>query len=87
MENKVFRLPTVGGVLREEFIEARLHNDDHAHPEVIEYVNRLQDELAKSRATPYYLVVDPKSGEKLGVFPGPDIGGEQFLRFLQKFVH
>jgi hypothetical protein len=87
MESKVFRLPTVGGILREKFVEARLHNDDHSHPEVIEYVNKLQDELAKNRATPYYLVIDPKTGQQLGVFPGPDIGGEQFLKFLQRFVH
>lgn len=87
MENKIFRLPTVGGVLQEEFVEARLHNDDHKNPEVIEYVNKLQDELAKTRGTPYYIVVDPKTGQKLGVFPKPDLGGEQFLHFLQRFVH
>jgi hypothetical protein len=87
MENKVFRLPTVGGILREKFVEARLHNDDHANPEVMEYVKRLQDEMAKNRATPYFLVIDPNTGEHLGVFPRPDIGGSEFLKFLQKFVH
>lgn len=87
MENKIFRLPTVGGVLREEYVEARLHNDDHAHPEIIEYVKKLQDELAGSRATPYYLVIDPQTGETLGEYPGPDLFGEKFLHFLQKYVH
>ncbi len=87
MENKIFRLPAVSGVLREGFVEARLHNDDHNNPEVMKYVNKLQDELAETRGTPYYLVIDPKTGEKLGVFPRPDLGGEQFLNFLQRFVH
>lgn len=86
MEGKIFRLPTVGGLLREKFVEARLHNDDHKNPEVVERVTRLQDELAGNRATPYYLVIDPKTGAKLGVFPRPDLFGGEFLRFLQKFV-
>jgi hypothetical protein len=32
-------------------------------------------------------VIDPKTGQQLGVFPGPDIRGEEFLKFLQRFVH
>lgn len=87
METKTFRIPSVEQTLRESFVEARLHNDDHANPSIMEYVQKLQDELAKSRATPFYLVLDPTSGAKLGEFPGPDRGGEQFLKFLQRFVH
>lgn len=86
MENKVFRLPTVGGLLRERYVEARLHNDDHANPELMERVAKLQDELAQTRGVPYYLVVDPKTGKTLGRFPGPDRSGEDYFRWLQKFA-
>lgn len=84
MEGKIFRLPTVGGLLRERYVEARLHNDDHEHPELIEKITRLQDEMVKNRATPYFLVIDPATGKKLGVHPGPDLFGSEFFRFLQK---
>ena len=84
MEGKIFRLPTVGGLLREHFVEARLHNDDHEHPEVIERVKKLQDELAGSSATPYYLILDPATRAKLGVFEGPDLGGSKFAEFLRR---
>jgi len=84
MEEKIFRLPAVGGLLKKDYVEARLHNDDHKNPELIEKITRLQDELVKNRATPYYLILEPESGKKLAVHPGPDLSGDNFLRFLQK---
>jgi hypothetical protein len=84
MEAKIFRLPTVGGLLREHYVEARLHNDDSQHPESVEKVHKLQDELAGNRGTPYYLVIDPKTREQRGVFPGPDLFGDKFAEFLRK---
>jgi hypothetical protein len=84
MEEQVFRLPTVGGTLRERYVEARLHADDKKTPGVMERVQKLQDELAGSRATPYYLILDPTTRESLGRFPGPDLlsGGDDFHQFL-----
>jgi hypothetical protein len=79
MEEVVFRLPAVAGVLRKEFIEARLHTD--GGPKEKENVQR-QTELAGSRATPIYVIVDPKSGEKLRVRAGW-MSGTTFLRFLR----
>ena len=87
MEEDIFRRPAVGGVLREKFVEARLHND-HRDDEIQKAVQALQDELAGSRATPYYLVLEPQSRRILGRFPGPDIppigNGTKFLEFLNK---
>jgi hypothetical protein len=91
MEVDVFHRPAVGGILREKFVEARLHIDDFAHPEVIERTTKLQDELAGARATPYYLVVDPATRKVRARFPGPDappVGdGSKFAEFLQKALH
>lgn len=84
MEVKIFHLPTVGGLLRRGYVEARLHNDDHQHPEVVERVKQLQKELAGSSATPYYLILDPATRAKLGVFEGPDLRGGDFERFLRR---
>ena len=88
MEEDIFRRPAVGGILREEYVEARLHVDDFDHPEVIEATTELQDELAKSRATPNYLVIDPQTRSILEGFEGPDIpplgNGKKFAEFLQR---
>jgi len=88
MEEDIFRRPAVGGLLREHFVEARLHND-HDDARIKKAVHELQDELAKSRATPYYLVVDPKTGKIVERFEGPDLlsGGRKFAEFLQKALH
>lgn len=86
METLVFRLPTVGGLLRERYVEARLHNDDHSNPELMQRVAKLQDELARTRGVPYYLVLDAGTGATLGSFPGPDRSGEDYFRWLEKFA-
>jgi hypothetical protein len=84
MEEKIFRLPTVGGLLREHYVEARLHNDDRKTPGVMETVQQLQDELAKSRATPYYLILDPRTRRIRDRYEGPDLQGKKFAEFLQR---
>ena len=86
MEEKIFRLPAVSGLLQEHFVEARLHNDDHGHPDVMLRVQKLQDELAGTRATPHYLILEPGSRRTLDVFEGPDLfsGGAKFGEFLRK---
>ena len=55
-------------MLEESFVEARLHTDGEKN---IERIHQLQQELAKSVATPYYLVQDPKSKRLLA----PPLGG------------
>ena len=83
MEGKIFRLPTVGGLLREHYVEARLHNDA-PDPEAAARVRKLQDELAHTAATPHYLILEPKERRQLGVFDGPDLIGKKFAEFLNK---
>ena len=91
MEVDVFHRPAVGGILRENFVEARLHIDDFKNPEVIERTTKLQDELAGARATPYYLAIDPATRTIKARFPGPDappVGdGSKFAEFLKKALN
>lgn len=88
MELDIFHRPAVGGILRESYVEARLHVDDFAHPEVIEATIKLQDELAGARATPYYLIYDPATRKVRDRFEGPDappVGdGTRFAEFLAR---
>jgi hypothetical protein len=79
MEEKIFRLPDVGRILRESYVEARLHTDGTAH---IERIRELQTELTGSVATPIYVVQDPGSRAVLGVFEGATFDGREFAGFL-----
>ena len=81
MENNVFPAPEVSGVLTREFIESRLHTD-HPDDALQERNIELQDELQGNRATPYYLVMDPQTGETLATFAGADFRTERFRAFL-----
>ena len=67
-EEKVFPSKKVAEVLEKSFVEARLHTDGEKN---IERILALQQELAKSVATPYYLVQDPQSKRLLA----PPLGG------------
>ncbi len=78
MEERVFRLPAVAGILESRFVEARLHTDGESN---IDRILALQKELAGSPATPVYLVVDPDSGEILTKLEGPR-GTDLFVEFL-----
>lgn len=81
MEDNIFPAPEVSGVLTREFVESRLHTD---HPEDdLQMANvQLQDELQGTRATPYYIVLDPATGKKLAVFEGANFNTEKFRAFL-----
>jgi hypothetical protein len=80
MEEKVFPLPAVAGELKQNFIEARLHND--AGP-AIERNKALQAEYTGSVANPIYVVIDPKTGKGLRKLAG--LRSEAtFLEFLRR---
>lgn len=81
MEEKIFRLPDVGRILKESYVEARLHTDGTAH---IERIRELQSELTGSVATPIYVVQDPTSSAVLGVFEGATFDGAEFAGFLEQ---
>jgi hypothetical protein len=80
MEEGVFRRPAVAGVLKEGFIEARLHND--TGPIVKETVER-EKKLASSVATPTYVTIDPKTGATLNIQHGPLFDEQKFIEFLR----
>ena len=79
MEEVIFRRPAVAGVLKEGFIEARLHTD--GGPRMTEN-RRLQDEHTGSRATPIYVIFDPKTDQKVRARAGFMLEGT-FLEFLR----
>ena len=80
MEEKIFRAPAVAGILEPSYVEARLHADGQAF---IERIRELQEELAGSRATPYYVIADPATGERLAAFEGFTGDPERFAEFLE----
>ncbi len=81
MEDNIFTAPEVSGVLTREFIESRLHND-HPDEELQDKVLELQAELQGHYATPYYIILEPSTGKKLGVFEGADFDESKFRSFL-----
>ena len=83
MEEKVFRLPAVAGILKDGYVEARLHTDGEGKP-AYDRNRELQVELAGSKANPIYIVVDPNSGKTVHRFDGADLGGERFEGFLRE---
>jgi hypothetical protein len=79
MEEKIFPRPAVAEALKENFIEARLHND--GGPRMNE--NReLQKKLTGSVATPIYVIIDPKTGQKLRTRAGA-MSQVKFIEFLR----
>jgi thiol:disulfide interchange protein DsbD len=79
MEEKIFPRPAVARELKENLIEARLHNDGGPR---MEENRKLQDEKAGSRAAPIYLIIDPKTGETLRKKAGV-MTEVKFLEFLR----
>ncbi len=79
MEEEIFRLPAVAGILEKSFVEARLHTDGRTN---IERILALQQELAQSVATPFYVLVDPANAKKLASFAGSTRDAERFAEFL-----
>ncbi|HLU38008.1 MAG TPA: hypothetical protein VK081_01410 [Planctomycetota bacterium] len=74
--------PEISSLLRDSFIESRLHTD--AHTEYSETVIReLQDRYADgNRAQPIYVAIDPLTGRALARLFGADQAG--FLPFLKQ---
>jgi len=83
METTVMPSNSIAGVLRESFVESRLHTDGQ---ENLDRILELQRDLTSSVAVPYYVVVDPESGAKLGRFEGASLTESDFLDFLEEGV-
>ena len=67
MEEDIFLRPAVAGVLKAGFVESRHHIDvkNTLTDEQLEANRKLADELAGTRATPQYVIVDPNTGRRL----------------------
>ncbi|RMH02630.1 MAG: hypothetical protein D6702_08300 [Planctomycetota bacterium] len=84
MEENIFPLPAVAGILENELVEARLHNDGRERPELTRSIKALQLEMTGSYSTPIYLVIDPESGEVLGRRDGALLDEQRFAAFLRQ---
>ena len=84
MEVSIFPRSDVREV-KQHFVEARLHNDAE-NPEFRQRIAGLIDEVAKTKAQPTYVVMDPWAETEVNrwggapLLPGQD---EQFIGFLQ----
>lgn len=88
MENDVFLRPAVAGILKQKFVEARMHVDIQSSLTAAQLAdNRArQQEFAGTYAMPFFVIIDPKSGAKLrvtGLSGGPGNWEPLFLEFLQ----
>lgn len=83
MEDNVFPRPAVAGILEPSYVEARLHTDNPRENPNIERIQELQRELTGSVATPIYVALDPRTGEKRAVFEGSTYDEEKFAEFLR----
>ena len=79
MEEKVFRQPAVAAEL-ENVIEARLHTDGRRN---LDRILALQSELTGVTANPFYVMVDPKSGQVVARFAGATRDEQTFIDFLR----
>ena len=84
MEETIFPLPAVAGLLTEGYIEARLHTDGEDGVPQYDRSRELQEEMAGSKANPIYLIVDPQTGATLDRFEGADLTGTSFEAFLRE---
>lgn len=80
MEENIFQLPEVSKEL-DRIVEARIHTD---HDVLKERNRKLQVEMTGVYTLPYYLLVDPKTGEKLAAWGEGQTSGEVFANWLRK---
>jgi hypothetical protein len=67
MEENVFPSGAVAPILEKNFVEARLHTDGTTN---VDEIKRLQEELTKSVANPYYVLQEPDGSPDLGKLSG-----------------
>jgi hypothetical protein len=83
VEEVVFHDPKVAAILRERYVEARLHTDKLDDPARTERIVELQRKLTGVRTLPVYLIEDPKTGRMLGRLDGYH-AADAFITFLQQ---
>ncbi|MCR9244254.1 MAG: hypothetical protein NXI31_04425 [bacterium] len=68
MEGTVFRDPAVADLMKKHFVEARLHVDSQSYLTDAQWAanQKARDEIGEGTLTlPFYVVVDPKTGESV----------------------
>jgi hypothetical protein len=85
MENNIFLRPAVAGVMKANFVEARVHTDTMLPEEQLIANRKLQLELADTSANPSYVVVEPKSGRRSGS-GGPGAWEGLWIEFLERML-
>jgi thiol:disulfide interchange protein len=78
MERLTFPAEAVAAELVPHFVEARLHTDGEVN---IDRILELQAELAGTVANPFYVLLDPRSGERLA--DGAFMAADRFAAFLR----
>ena len=70
MEDKVFPSPAVAGLMQRFVVESRQHTDtkNTLTDEQFTTNRKAQAEIAGSKANPYFVVVDPRTGAKIDTF-------------------
>lgn len=88
MEGNVFPSSAVAGLMKPNFVEARLHTDSQntLSDEQFATNQQVREELAGNFTMPYFVVVDAGTGEKLAEFElsgNPEGFQDLWLEFLR----
>lgn len=91
MENSIFLLPAVAGLMEKHVVEARHHTDTQNTLTEAQFAanQELQEKLAKTMANPFFVMVDPKTGKTLGTHElsgGPGAWEGNWIAFLQQMI-
>jgi hypothetical protein len=89
MEENIFPRPAVAELMKKGFVEARLHADLQKHLTKAQYARNkeLQKQMTASTGMPWFVVVDPKTGKKLGETPVVGLSSSAFEENWIKFLH
>ena len=91
MEDNIFLEQAVASLMKQHLVEARLHTDSPKHLTDEQFANnrKAQAELAGVKTNPYFVMVDQKTGEKVGEFAlsgGFGAWPGKWTEFLQRMV-
>ena len=88
MEGTVFLDPAVAGTMKQHFVESRQHTDTQNTLTDAQFADnkKAQAELAGTLANPYFVVVDPHTGNKIAehaLSGGPSAWTPGWAEFLK----
>jgi len=88
MENNIFLRSAVAEIMQKNLVESRHHTDiqNTLTAEQLAANRKLRDEIAVTTATPYFVIVDPKTGRKIAehaLSGGPNAWEGNWLAFLK----